>query len=327
MKEQVEYKRNVNKEIRDIQSGRIKFLRRITLVFATISYILIGITLIFTPKLFNSFDKTTTYIVWVSAGVVIGFSIYIFRYLQSNRIVPTSDANKEVKKELQNLKLDVLKLANNRNSEGLESINKAVNDIITGTLTDDYLKEKLGKALNNSAIEDAKLNTLKESILDLKDRIDDEIDRLTKSSSVNLTIGIAASLIAIIILGYSILFMTTKSINTTSFLIQFLPRLSFVVFIEILSFFFLKIYKTLLEDIKYFNNEKTNVDFKIISLETAIFRGDKSLIDTVIAEFIKTERNFKLGKYESTVALEKSKNETTNNKLMTELLTKLTDKI
>ena len=72
-----------------------------------------------------------------------------------------------------------------------------------------------------------------------------------------------------------------------------------------------------------FNNEKTNIDFKIISLKAALNIGDDKVIQIMLEELIKTERNFKLSKDESTVELEKAKNDTNNNQILVQLLEKL----
>ena len=115
--------------------------------------------------------------------------------------------------------------------------------------------------------------------------------------------------------------------DSVKLLSHYLPRLSLIIFIEIFAFFFLRLYKASLFDIKYFNNEKTNIDFKIISLNVAILKQNDTLIQTTINELVKTERNFKLGKEESTVELEQLKTEKENNKLLSQILSKLTDKI
>ena len=83
--------------------------------------------------------------------------------------------------------------------------------------------------------------------------------------------------------------------------------ISLSLFIEIFSFFFLKLYKSGLTEIKYFQNELTNIEMKFVSLDTALCTGEKDTITGVISEFSKTERNFILEKGQSTVELECSK--------------------
>ena len=48
------------------------------------------------------------------------------------------------------------------------------------------------------------------------------------------------------------------------------PRLTLSIFIEFFSFFFLRLYKTGISEIKYFQNELTNAELKFIAVEKAI---------------------------------------------------------
>jgi hypothetical protein len=150
---------------------------------------------------------------------------------------------------------------------------------------------------------------------------------LRRSANLNLVIGTLTTFLAISGLGFEVFKASMDFTDTVELLSHYIPRLSLVIFIEIFAFFFLKLYKANLNEIKYFNNEKTNIDFKIISLKTAIYEENQDLIKLTIEELIKTERNFKLDKNQSTVELEIRKNENTNSKLFTDIIQKLTDKI
>jgi len=90
-----------------------------------------------------------------------------------------------------------------------------------------------------------------------------------------------------------------------------------------LLFSFLNYYKENLDDIKYFNNEKTNIDFKLISLKTALNSGNTDFIKLILDELVKTERNFKLNQGESTVELEKVKVESQANHILAQVIEKL----
>ena len=81
------------------------------------------------------------------------------------------------------------------------------------------------------------------------------------------------------------------------------------------SFFFLKLYKSGLSEIKYFQNELTNVEMKFISLDISLRGKNTELISDVVSEFSKTERNFILNKGQTTVEIERGKldNEVINN--------------
>ena len=78
-------------------------------------------------------------------------------------------------------------------------------------------------------------------------------------------------------------------------------------FIELFAYFFLRLYKSGLIDIKFYQNELTNIDMKSASLLSALVTEDKEIIKLVSTELSRTERNFVLKKDESTVDLEKAK--------------------
>jgi hypothetical protein len=109
------------------------------------------------------------------------------------------------------------------------------------------------------------------------------------------------------LLGYFILYTGQTFTTIEQFLIHFLPRLSLVVFIQIFAYFFLRLYKSTLEEIRYYQNEVTNVQHKKVSF-IAIYQSKSadSLIK-VVERLVETERNNVLKKGESTVDLAHAK--------------------
>lgn len=162
-----------------------------------------------------------------------------------------------------------------------------------------------------------------EDLFKLENKFKSQIDRLISNSNLNLIIGIITTLLAVILLGFS-MFQEHKFTTTVEFLSFFTPRISTVIFVEIFSFFFLKLYKNNLNEIKYFQNEITNLNFKISALKTAIKTQNKDAIDKVISVFSVTERNFILKKDETTEKLESHKIESSESskysKSMTDLI-------
>jgi hypothetical protein len=132
------------------------------------------------------------------------------------------------------------------------------------------------------------------------------IDRIQRNAIVNLIIGIIGTIISISILAFSIL---SNQIYTDIdiFFIHFLPRLTFVVFIQLFAFFFLRLYKNNLEDAKYFQNELTNLSAKTSALRIAYITKNDGLIVEMIKELSHTERNFKIQKEETLLNIEKAK--------------------
>ena len=84
----------------------------------------------------------------------------------------------------------------------------------------------------------------------------------------------------------------------------YIPRLSLVIFVEIFAYFFLRLYKSNLDDVKYYQNELINIDAKVLALRSAIMMKDAVLIKSVSEILAKTERNYVLKKGETTTDLE-----------------------
>lgn len=129
-----------------------------------------------------------------------------------------------------------------------------------------------------------------EELYKLENKFKSQIERLIGNSNLNLSIGTIFTSVAILILGLSIF----QDHNFTSYLELFsffIPRVSTVILVEIFSFFFLRLYKNNLDEIKYFQNEISNLNFKIASLKTAIKIKDNDTINQIAKEFSNTERN------------------------------------
>ncbi|ALM49166.1 hypothetical protein AMR72_09855 [Flavobacterium psychrophilum] len=135
-----------------------------------------------------------------------------------------------------------------------------------------------------------------------------QIKRLTYNSNLNLIIGIIINSLGILLLFISLYNFDSKA--TIDVFAFFLPRLTVVLFIQIFSFFFLKLYKECLIDIKYFENEITNCTFKIMALKVALDRNDVDTINNIILQFSKTEKNSLIDKGKTTEKIELLKNET-----------------
>ncbi len=124
-----------------------------------------------------------------------------------------------------------------------------------------------------------------------KNRIYKEIDSLDRRGSLNLVLGVITAAIGILVLVFFVISALVDTKSTADYLIGFLPRFSIVVLIEMFSFFFLRLYKASLSEIKYFQNEATNIEHKFLALQTALSVGDQSLFKKCISALLGTERN------------------------------------
>jgi hypothetical protein len=270
----------------------------------------------------------------------IGFTLYtyFFNYLESEKSVETNPEN--LRAELNELKLIIRNTNKNSNSdrEIIEEIRSLKNNILNNQTKGLDLNEsdkirlfelfetKLEKNLSQEFLETIQqkfgsdiiasemYSDLLNDLIEFKDRMRSEIKRLSLRANTNLAIGSVATVVALIVL-YMIVetnhMIFTDSISLTSY---YIPRISFVVFIEVFGFFFLKLYKSNLDNVRYYHNEMTNIETKIISLKSAIINADKITINAVINELSKTERNFVIKKGETTIELERLRTDRIENK-------------
>jgi hypothetical protein len=144
---------------------------------------------------------------------------------------------------------------------------------------------------------------------DVQNMLSGEIQMTRKNLNVNLSIGVFTTAIAIFILYETLI--GQKEFNNANDLYKIVPRFSIAIFVELFSFFFLRLYRKNLDDIKYLTNEITTFESKQIALTVSQALDDRNLLNIAISELSRTERNHILKKGETTVDLQKMKVENT----------------
>ena len=197
------------------------------------------------------------------------------------------------------------------------------------------LKTKINNETNERFLTDlkneVKLSTQSDDIIFYTrrtlDRLNSEIHSLVRRSNLNLVIGMALSFYGIAALFYFLsndptTFLITKSKDIVGIggsktiedlFINFIPKAMFVILIEIFAYFFLNLYKKSLNDIKYYQNELTNIECKYLALTSAKYFKNHKLIYEILIELVKTERNFVLEAGQSTIEIEKEKISSSNS--------------
>jgi hypothetical protein len=154
-------------------------------------------------------------------------------------------------------------------------------------------------------------------------RLERELAALGWRGNLNLAFGAITTIIGLGILGASVYSEVVASKDIWSFASHFLPRLTLVIFIEIFAYFFLSLYRASLQEIKYFQNELTNVESKQAALIAAIDMDDHVAINKVLTALAETERNHVISKDQTTVELEKVRVDRASNNEMLKLFTEL----
>lgn len=185
-------------------------------------------------------------------------------------------------------------------SERNEIIREAKKRIIGNTLL--IANDSLKNDISNFKLQVNLHRHCKEMIY----RLDSEISRLNVRGGVNLTFGTALALAGIAFLGY-VIYTSPPIQDKASFFINLIPKFSFVFLIEIFAYFFLRLYKNGFEDVKYFQNEMTNVESKALAIKVMSNLKSEELVKEVVDKLMSTERNFILTKGQTTVSLEREK--------------------
>ena len=216
----------------------------------------------------------------------------------------------ELKSELDSLKQEFNQLVTNdskdlngvllTSKERQELIDNAKKKIVGNTLlaADLSLKNDINSFRNQIEIS--------KHYNDIVYRLENEINRLNRRGGVNLVLGAFIAFCGILYLGYSV----TNAINTNDkleYLLHMAPKLSFVIVVELFAYFFLKLYKNGFDEVKYFQNELTNIDSKVLAIKFLKGIRNEDLMGEVIKNLMATERNFVLEKGQTTVSLEKEK--------------------
>lgn len=143
---------------------------------------------------------------------------------------------------------------------------------------------------------------------------------MTKNAWINLGIGFFGTITGTVLLYF---FITAKDFQTDNGFVH-IYRLSIVFILEIVDLFFLRLYRNTQEEIKYYQNEFSNMEFKALAIRLASDDGINNVeaIQELIHTFSNTERNFILKKGESTVDLEMKKAEQSEEGMLLKTLEK-----
>jgi hypothetical protein len=235
-------------------------------------------------------------------------------------------------KEFERLKMEVSRLRSEL----------ANNSSINAAITSDH-KNELVKLLKNEILENSTDQATQEFLEKVKkdiqvsdqsreieklfsrtlERLYTETSALGRRGNLNLSLGILTTIVGLGILGYFVIEIDSVPEDKIAFIAYFIPRLSLVVLIEIFAYFFLKLYKSSLSEIKYFQNEMTNVEAKLAALKCSLMTNDIGSISNVIKVLSETERNSILEKGQTTAEIEKSKIEHQNITTISNRVSKL----
>lgn len=323
-----------------INNSYYSTLKRLLLVVTVLSILVGFISYFYSPlvtflNINHTFKNPSTDIPIVFFGIAI-FSLAMI-YLQSGKnesirefINRPGNAEKD---KLSRVEIEINKLQNTfkefeskntfteQEKEEIKTnvINKSSIDTIKTIFEENTsnLKDELTNSLG--------LKAIKDSFYLIIERLNNETNKLYLRANFSLAIGMIISFSGIYILsqGISIFSESTFFIyenekglkiqkDISQIFIEMLPRISFVFVVELFAYYFLKLYKAGLDEIKYFQNELTNIESKLIAVEVAYITKNDDAMKEALKILVQTERNFILKKGETTVELERAKSESEN---------------
>jgi hypothetical protein len=188
----------------------------------------------------------------------------------------------------------------------LKAVDERLDSRISLELSDqiiDSAYNRLEKNLDKSS----KLRTIRAEFEEAEYRLKRESVRLVANGTYNLAIGGVISIIGIVTLSYYLIYENFTKFSSIDFAVHYVPRLALIVLVELLAFFFLNLYKSSRDEIKYYQNEITNIDLKRLAFEIANLSDNDIDFSTIFSVLVSSERNFTLKKGESTVEIEKDR--------------------
>lgn len=301
----------------------IKFLLRDKEVFL-LPIIVIAMMVSFLPLLKGSKDivenKET---IFLAAGTFFAFmGVVMTRFLSGTS---TSRDLERERIEFKYLHHELRALSKQKSllsEDNKEELINSVKNQIEVAATEDYLN-KLKQQISES---EYRLDIAHRGKTTL-DRIYAEIDALGRRGTINLVLGVITAFSGVIALSFFVLINEPAHQSVGDFAMAFLPRLSIVIIIEIFSYFFLRLYKSSLSEIKYFQNEATNIEHNFVALEASIKIEDKNLIDKCIHKFLTVERNPILANGQTTRELAAEKLESDKMSVSPDYLVKIIEAI
>jgi len=106
---------------------------------------------------------------------------------------------------------------------------------------------------------------------EVRARLYGEGRRLGRDSWINLIIGMGFAFGGIWLLAYSVFFLPSSGNET---LAHQIPRLSFGVFVNVIAFFFFRMYLANQNDLRHTKNELTTIELKAAALRVALVKGE-----------------------------------------------------
>lgn len=242
-------------------------------------------------------------VIALSTLIMLVLAIGTLHYLQ-----PT-DAKRRKPASRDYVDQQVIAMARQLNGARATSVNAGALDEAVAQLKDDLCRgvgEELLADVRAAARAEEPVREIAVKTARMETRRGQEIVDLARRGNVNLVLGMITTLAGLLVLGYAVITASVAA-TATDLVLHFLPRFAFAALIEVFAYFFLRLYKQGLAEIKYFQNELTNAESRAIAIQMALHTSEPGLLAELSRTLAATERNFILMAGQSTVELERER--------------------
>jgi hypothetical protein len=223
----------------------------------------------------NYFGSQLNYVLPVGFGLLIyGAALMMLQYLRGNASERTESnpASMAIAEELQQKLADL--------TTELEQVKQAQLNALSGSPDQliQILTSTAHKGVTDELIERFQPDTrrfardqaIRTAFHGAQDRLRSEVATLGRRGNLNLVIGVLTTAIAAGLLSYMVLNTTVKLDSMTIILSHYLPRFMLVIFIEVFSFFFLRLYRSTLAEIHTYQTDITTLTLQEVAVLAAL---------------------------------------------------------
>lgn len=146
--------------------------------------------------------------------------------------------------------------------------------------------DELERRFRERASQFARDEEIRESFATAERRLKDELGALGLRSNLNLVIGVLTTSMAVGLLMYMVLGVPAEFGGLTALLSHYIPRLGLILFIEVFSFFFLRLYKTTLAEMRMYQTDLTTLTVQHVAVVAALSTGDSASATALSRELL-----------------------------------------
>lgn len=202
-------------------------------------------------------------------------------FIESTRI-------SELEEQVKRIKIAVARQISPSATAAIENVEAALIERVI-----QEVPNKLAEQLNENTVRQRSIVQTRDGLNLGRKRLEIELASLDRRGTVNLSIGSVTSAVAVVLL-YQAATTSPQSTDLMTLFTFYVPRVALAIFVELFSFFFLRLYKAGLLDLKYFHSEILNLELRIAALDTAMLINDQESLRNVISSLVETDRTKQL---------------------------------